>query len=85
MAEAGGSGAVEILAHRRVGDGNECAGTLDQALSTELRHSVLCHNVLDHVACGHDTGAFCKDRLDLRHSLLGHGRDGYERLASLGK
>ena len=82
MAEAGGCGAVEILAHRRVGDGDERAGTLDKAFSTELRHSVLSDDVLDHVAGGYDTGTLCEDRLDLRHTLLGHGRYGYEGLSA---
>ena len=85
VAEAGGRGAVKLLAHRRVGDGDERAGTLDEALASELRYAVLCDDVLDHVAGGHDAGAFGEDRLDLGDPLFGHGRYGYECLAAFGE
>ena len=85
MAEAGGRGAVELFAHRRVGDGDERAGAFDEALASELGDAVLRDDVLDHVSGSHDSCTLSEDRLDLRDTLLRHGWDGYECLAAFGE
>lgn len=57
IAEAFAGRFLELLAHRGVGDSDECLGSLSQVAALEIRYAVFGHDVLDHVARGDDPRA----------------------------
>ena len=71
-AEAFESGAVQFLPMVGVGDADDGLGSLLKGLSVEVDCSVLCHEPVDVVTGGHDTGARCEDRGNLADALVGH-------------